>query len=260
MTKPTDSEPSTKLRSTVDEAVKRYTRNPNAVEHERLLPLVAEVYGDNVAEFFDREGLLPLIAGDFPWPMKTVTARIYVFGVLATSIVGAIAATLVLRIFLAPWVSVLIAVLFGAALWFAIPNLTKLFPPADLEERNRLVGVFNDICTKNKAAAHKRAMQVPMDRAKSSTITLAEQLRELVDTVDPEKNAIIPREVLETLVDAAEKWSTELDQYVIPSAYESDESDGDSYTEQMRQINAAIAAVTGQPDEEPTTDQTAPQS
>lgn len=46
---------------------------------------------------------------------------------------------------------------------------------------------------------------------------------------------------LQTLVDAADKWSTELDDYVIPSATESSAEDAASYTAQMEQIDDALA-------------------
>lgn len=164
MARPTDSELRAEMRDKLTERVERYTRNPTAQEHEHLLPLVGEVFGDNAAEFFDREGCLPLSTGGFPWPMKSVAARMYALTVLAASVLGSIAAAVVLWNFLAPWVAALVAVLFGVTLWFGIPRLTKLFPPADLEERNRLVGVFDDIATRNRAAAEERAMQARMER------------------------------------------------------------------------------------------------
>lgn len=50
-------------------------------------------------------------------------------------------------------------------------------------------------------------------------------------------------EDLQTLVEAADKWSTELDGYVIPSATESSAEDAASYTAQMEQIDNALARV-----------------
>lgn len=164
MARPTDSELRAEMREKVTQRVERYTRNPTALEHEHLLPLVGEVFGADAAEFFDREGCLPLSTAGFPWPMKPVAARMYALTVLAASVLGSIAAMAVLWNFLAPWVAALIAVLFGVALWFGIPRLTRLFPPADLDERNRLVDVFDAIVTKNNTAAEERATQARMER------------------------------------------------------------------------------------------------
>lgn len=149
----------------VAEAVARYARSQNALEHERLLPLVGESFGPDAAEFFDREGCLPLRRGrGFPWPMPEGGARLYALAVFMGSLVGALGAMLGLMNFVDPWAAGLTAVGVGVALWFGIPALTKLFPPADLEERHRLVGAFNEIKTKNRASAEERALQARINR------------------------------------------------------------------------------------------------
>lgn len=51
----------------------------------------------------------------------------------------------------------------------------------------------------------------------------------------------ISNEDLQTLVDAADKWSTELDDYVIPFAEESDAADAAEYRAEMAQIDEALA-------------------
>ncbi len=45
---------------------------------------------------------------------------------------------------------------------------------------------------------------------------------------------------LATLIDAARKWSTELDEYIIPSAQETSEEDAASYRAQRDEIDRAI--------------------
>lgn len=54
---------------------------------------------------------------------------------------------------------------------------------------------------------------------------------------------VISIEDLQTLVDAAGKWSTELNDYIIPSAEESSAEDAASYTAQMEQIDNALSRV-----------------
>lgn len=49
-----------------------------------------------------------------------------------------------------------------------------------------------------------------------------------------------PDQALGTIIDAAEKWATELSQYVIPSAYETSTEDGQAYEAELETLEQAI--------------------
>lgn len=152
-------------RSQVANAVMRYRRNPNALEHERLLTLVAETHGPDAAEFFDREGCLPLSHGRaLPWPMRDDTAWLFLTTRGMLSIMASLAALLGLTPILGLLTAFIIAGAVLAALWFGIPALVALVPPSDLQERHRLVQVYDELVQTNYESAEQRALEARMER------------------------------------------------------------------------------------------------
>lgn len=151
----------TNLTSTVASQVELYRRRPTPLEHERLRPLVAEAFGPGAAEFFDREGRLPLRAGrGLPWPMERLWADTYNLLVLLGSIVAGVVALLSLRTIAHPFIASMAACVVVLLGLFGIPALMKRFPPSDIDERNRLVGVFDEISDE----LDERAIQARRDR------------------------------------------------------------------------------------------------
>lgn len=142
--------------------VARYQREPTALEHERLLPLVEKEYGPLAAEFFDQEGCLPLASrigpGNYPWPMRQAGTFQYAMSVLMVSLVTAFVVgwALVNIINIVP--AALIGIASGFAVWFAAsPVIGRFFPPQDLPERQRLVQAFAEIQKRYQRAAESEA-------------------------------------------------------------------------------------------------------
>lgn len=53
----------------------------------------------------------------------------------------------------------------------------------------------------------------------------------------------LPESVVFDLVQAADKWLDELLEYIIPSAYESSDQDGDNYQAEADELQEAVNAA-----------------
>ena len=161
--------------------VRLYQRQPSAAEHERLLPLIGEVYGPLAAEFFDEEDCLPLQdrtgPGSYPWPMRQEETVTYAVSVLMCALLVVLIVSLGLAIIIPFIPALLIGIAAGFAVWFAAsPVIGRFFPPKDLSERQALVGAFAQVQER-----HQRTAEAEAARARQ-----ARQFQRIVEDRDPE--------------------------------------------------------------------------
>ncbi|WP_022893249.1 hypothetical protein [Agromyces subbeticus] len=131
-----------------------------AVEHEALYARIKRECGPAVAEFFDREHMMPYeTRPHLPWPMRPRGALTFFFYRLLLTVGGFLAAMLGAgHLGLSGLGWSLTAGFVGAAVVYGfLTVLPKLVPPRDLELRERLVQEFTSMLRAESAQAERAA-------------------------------------------------------------------------------------------------------
>lgn len=127
--------------------VAHYRRDPTPERRHELTQEVAECFGRETAEFFMREGRLPLVRYRLPpWPVeigegpRVLALLVYLLVSLLLVIGAATFAPLI-----GPALSLLAALVLVCSLPLTLPLLARPFRPRDYQERARLADVFAEI-------------------------------------------------------------------------------------------------------------------
>lgn len=148
--------------------IENYEKAPNSFDHEHLLRNIQMLYRDqNVAEFFDQEGCLPL-ATAAPYPMKqheSLAFQSWLEWIWLLATCGLLA---VATFWLHGTVSLIAAASVSAALILIIPAIADVIwrrrLPDDIQERLRLVNVFEELRRTEVWRNERRAKEAAANR------------------------------------------------------------------------------------------------